>query len=139
MSMGSTRTWWLAALDERVACAVGVACLTRYENLIRHGQMKAHGVYYYCFGLLKHFDTEGVISLIAPRPFLALTGDLDAGSPADGIEIIEKQVRPVYSALGANNRFRNVLYKNVGHSHTPEMRRETLKWFDLWLNNVTQK
>ncbi len=36
---------------------------------------RAHGLYYFSHGLLKHFDTEGVLSLIAPRPFLALTGD----------------------------------------------------------------
>ena len=68
MSMGSTRAWWLAAVDERVAATVGVACLTRYQNLIAHGQLRQHGVYYFVNGLLKHFDTEGVIALIAPRP-----------------------------------------------------------------------
>lgn len=133
MSMGSTRSWWLAAVDDRVACAVGVACLTRYQNLIAHGQLKAHGVYYFTFGLLKHFDSEGVVALIAPRPFLALTGDLDAGSPADGVRAIEAAVAPVYKVLSAKNRFRSVLYPGVGHSHTPEMRAETLNWFDRWL------
>jgi hypothetical protein len=81
MSMGSTRAWWLAAVDERVAAAVGVACLTRYQNLIAHGQLRQHGVYYWVYGLLKHCDTEGVVALIAPRPFLALTGELDARLP----------------------------------------------------------
>jgi hypothetical protein len=90
MSMGSTRAWWLAAVDERVAAVVAVACLTRYQNLIAHGELRAHGVYYFVNGLLKHFDTEGVLALIAPRPFLALTGDLDAGSPADGVRALER-------------------------------------------------
>ena len=45
--MGSTRAWWLAAVDDRIACAVGVACLTRYQNLIAHGQLRQHGVYYF--------------------------------------------------------------------------------------------
>jgi dienelactone hydrolase/lysophospholipase L1-like esterase len=133
MSMGSTRAWWLAALDERVACTVGVACLTRYENLIRHGGLRQHGVYYFNFGLLKTCDTEGVIALIAPRPYLALTGDLDAGSPADGIKVIEEKARGVYKALGATERFRSVLYPDVGHNYTPEMRKETLAWFAKWL------
>ncbi len=133
MSMGSTRAWWLAAVDDRVAATVGVACLTRYQNLIRHGQLRQHGVYYFVNGLLNHFDTEGVIALIAPRPYLALTGDLDAGSPADGIRVIEEKAGGVYEALGARERFRNVLYKDVGHVHRPEMREETLKWFARWL------
>lgn len=38
MSMGSTRSWWVAALDERPAAAVCVCCLTRYQDLIAAGR-----------------------------------------------------------------------------------------------------
>ena len=133
MSMGSTRAWWLAALDERVRATVAVACLTRYQNLIAHGQLRQHGIYYFVDGLLRHFDTEGVLALLAPRPFLALTGELDAGSPADGVRDLEARVGRVYAALGAEDRFRNVLYPEVGHTVTPEMRAEMLGWFRRWL------
>lgn len=133
MSMGSTRSWWLAAVDDRIACAVGVACLTRYENLLHHGQLRQHGVYYFVNGLLKHFDTEGVIALIAPRPVLFLTGELDAGSPADGIRVIEEKVGGVYRAAGAEERFRSNRYPDIGHTYTPTMRKEMLAWFDRWL------
>jgi cephalosporin-C deacetylase-like acetyl esterase len=133
MSMGSTRAWWLAAVDDRIACAVGVACLTRYQNLIAHGQLRQHGVYYWVNGLLRHFDTEAVFSLIAPRPYLALTGELDAGSPADGIRIVDQKAGGVYRALGAGENFRSVLYPEVGHTYTPQMRKEMLLWFERWL------
>jgi lysophospholipase L1-like esterase/dienelactone hydrolase len=133
MSMGSTRAWWLAAVDDRIAAVVGVACLTRYQNLIAHGQLRQHGVYYFVNGLLRHFDTEGVIALIAPRPFLALTGDLDAGSPADGIRVIEEQAGAVYRVLGAEGNFRSVTYPGIGHAYTPEMRGEMLAWFARYL------
>lgn len=133
MSMGSTRAWWLAALDERVAATVGVACLTRYENLINHGELRQHGVYYFVNDLLRHFDTEGVIALIAPRPYLALTGEIDAGSPVDGIRVIEREMTKHYQTLGAPDRFRNIVYPGVAHSFTPEMRAATLDWFDRWL------
>jgi dienelactone hydrolase len=133
MSMGSTRAWWLAAMDDRIAAVVAVACLTRYQNLIAHGQLRQHGVYYFVDGLLKHFDTEGVLALLAPRPFLALTGDLDAGSPADGIRELERKVGRVYEILGGSDRFRSVLYPGLGHAFTPEMRAELLSWFARWL------
>jgi lysophospholipase L1-like esterase/dienelactone hydrolase len=133
MSMGSTRSWWLAAMDERVAAVVGVACMTRYQNLIAHGDLAAHGVYYFVFGLLKHFDTEAVFALIAPRPLLMLTGDLDRGSPADGIEVLERELKGTYAALGAADRFRNVVYPDTAHVYTPQMRAEMLAWFDRWL------
>jgi dienelactone hydrolase len=133
MSMGSTRSWWLAAVDDRVSCVVGVACLTRYENLLHHGQLRQHGTYYFVNGLLKHFDTEAVVSLIAPRPLLFLTGDLDAGSPADGIKVIEAKAGAVYKTIGAEVKFRSVRYPDVGHTYTPTMRQEMLAWFEKWL------
>ncbi|MGV3663046.1 MAG: dienelactone hydrolase family protein [Prosthecobacter sp.] len=133
MSMGSTRSWWLAAVDERVAAVVGVACLTRYENLIRHGNLKAHGLYYFSYGLLKHFDTEGVLALIAPRPFLALTGDIDYGSPVDGIRVLEEKVGAVYRTTGAAEKFRSVVSPDTGHVYTPAMRVAMLAWFRRWL------
>lgn len=133
MSMGSTRAWWLAAVDERVAATVGVACLTRYQNLIAHGNLRGHGLYYFSYGLLKHFDTEGVLALIAPRPFLALTGDLDYGSPVDGIRVLEEKVGHVYRAVGAPDRFRSIVYPNEGHVYTARMRQEMFGWFERWL------
>lgn len=133
ISMGSTRGWWLAAVDDRIAAFVGIACLTRYENLLHHGQLRAHGFYYFVNGLLKHFDTEAVVSLIAPRACLFLTGDLDAGSPADGVRAIADKAGGVYKAVGAADKFRSVLYPGIGHTYTPEMRKEMLAWFDKWL------
>ncbi|HEY8745735.1 MAG TPA: dienelactone hydrolase family protein, partial [Chloroflexota bacterium] len=136
MSMGSTRAWWLAAVDARVTATVAIACLTRYQNLIAHGELRQHGIYYFVQALLQHFDTEGVLALIAPRPFLALTGELDAGSPADGVRELDTQVSAVYAALGAPERFRSVLYPDTGHTVTPQMRTELLAWFQRWLMKV---
>lgn len=35
MSMGSTKAWWLAALDARARLYMEVCCLTDYEELIK--------------------------------------------------------------------------------------------------------
>jgi dienelactone hydrolase len=129
MSMGSTRTWWAAALDERIKVAVSVACLTRYQNLIAHGEVRQHGIYYYVPNMLKEkIDTESVIGLIAPRPHLTLTGDKDGGSPADGVRIINGFEEDLYKLYGKAENFRGLLYEGVGHEYTPEMWEETLKW-----------
>ena len=129
MSMGSTRTWWAAALDERIKVAVSVACLTRYQNLIAHGQVKQHGIYYYVPNMLKEkIDTESVIGLIAPRPHLTLTGTRDAGSPVDGVRIINAYQEDLYKLYGKPENFRGVLYKGIAHQYTPQMWQETLSW-----------
>jgi len=128
ISMGATRSWWLMALDERIQTGVAVACLTRYENLIEHQMLKAHGIYYFVPNLLNHFDTEAVVALIAPRPVLFMNGDQDGGSPADGIRAIEKPVRAVYRLYAQEAECQSFIYAGQGHVYTPEMWAKTLAW-----------
>jgi dienelactone hydrolase len=133
MSMGSTRAWWLAALDERVKVVVGIACFTRYKELIEQRQLKAHGIYYFVPGVLNHFDTEAIMGVIAPRPFLVLTGDSDAGSPLAGMKVLENKLNTVYSLYNKNENFKSIIYKNTGHVFTDEMKMEMLDWFNKFL------
>lgn len=128
MSMGSTRAWWLAALDERIRAVVGVACLTRYTELIAHGALDKHSIYYFVPGMLRHFDTEVVTSLIAPRPFLTLLGDRDPGSPVEGAARIAEVTAQVYALYGRPEVFQHVVYPDVAHEYTPAMWEAMLSW-----------
>lgn len=133
MSMGSTRAWWLAAIDDRIKVVVGVACFTRYEELIEQKELAAHGIYYFVPGMLQHFDTEAVMGLIAPRPFLALTGDSDQGSPISGMKTLEIKLDTVYSLYKQNEKFKSIIYPNTGHVYTDDMKIEMLDWFEKYL------
>lgn len=133
MSMGSTRSWWLAAIDDRVRVVVGVACFTRYEDLIAIRALRAHGIYYFVPGILKHFDSEGIMALLAPRPFLALTGDRDAGSPPEGMRKLEEILAQFYKLYGKPENFRSIVYRETGHVYTDEMKQRMLEWFDKFL------
>jgi len=134
MSMGATRAWWLMALDDRLKTGVPICCLTRYQNLIEHDWLKAHGIYYYVPGVLNYFDTEAIVALIAPRPVLFLDGDSDHTSPADGIHIIESAVRPVYQLYGEEAQFQSVVYEKQGHLGTREMWNKTVDWLNKYLH-----
>lgn len=133
MSMGSTRSWWLAAIDDRVKAVVGVACFTRYEDLIAIRELRAHGIYYFVPGILKHFDSEGVMALLAPRPFLALTGDRDAGSPPEGIKKLEQSLNRFYGLYGRPGAFRSIIYPETGHVYNDDMKRKMVEWFEKFL------
>lgn len=129
MSMGCTLAWWLAAVDDRAKAVVGVACFTRYTELIAHGNLRRHGIYYFVPGVLAHFDTEAIYALVAPRPMLMLSGDQDGGAPTDGIEAVERKLGAVYSLHGRPGDFRSVVYEKTGHEYLPEMKAEMLAWF----------
>ena len=133
MSMGSTRSWWLAAIDDRIKAIVGVVCFTRYTELIQHGYMRAHGIYYFVPGMLQHFDTEAIHALVAPRPHLELSGDQDPGAPLDGVETLERKLGEVYRLYGKPENFRSVVWTKTGHEYLPEMRDRMIAWFEKHL------
>lgn len=133
MSMGCTRSWWLAAIDERVKAVVGVVCFTRYTELIEHGYLRAHGIYYFVPGMLRHFDTEAIHALVAPRPHLELSGDQDPGAPIDGVETLEQKVGHMYRLYGQPENFRSVVWTKTGHEYLPEMRERMIAWFQKHL------
>jgi len=133
ISMGATRSWWLMAMDDRIKTGVAVGCLTRYQELIAEQKLKYHGIYYFVPGLLKHFDTEAVISLLAPRPVLFMTGDEDPGSPVSGILKIEEVLKRVYKLHGVPDNFQNKIYPNTAHVYTPDMWENMINWMSVQL------
>src|SRR5262245_43666556 len=133
MSMGSTRTWWLAALDERIGAAACVACLTRYGDLVRHRALARHGIYYFVPGMLRHFDTEAVLALVAPRPLLTLTGGRDPGSPVDGVTTLNRFCRRLWALHGRREDFVGRVYPRLGHVYTREMWMRALAWLERHL------
>jgi dienelactone hydrolase len=133
ISMGSTRTWWALALDDRLKAGVGICCLTRYQNLIAHEELRQHGIYYFVPNLLRHFDTEAVVLLAAPRPLLFQSGEMDGGSPVDGIRVIEQKAAQAYQLYRRPENFRSIIYPGVGHVYLPAMWEQTLAWFDKHL------
>ena len=71
-----------------------------------------------------------MISLIAPRPILFLTGDEDIGSPVSGIQKIEAVVQRVYKLNKADDEFQSIIYPKTGHVYTPDMWDRMTKWMN---------
>jgi dienelactone hydrolase len=132
MSMGSTMAWWVAALDERIRVCVDICCLTDFDALVETGNLRGHGIYYYVPSLRKHFTTSQINALIAPRPHLALAGNLDPLTPAKGLDRIDRELRAVYAKLGKPEHWK-LFRQDVAHVETPEMRRESLEFLTRFL------
>ncbi|SEI90888.1 Dienelactone hydrolase [Cyclobacterium xiamenense] len=132
MSMGSTMSWWLAALDERIKVTIDLNCLTDFHTLVEQGDLRLHGIYYYVPDLLNHFTTSSINALIAPRPHLGLAGEFDPLTPLEGLEIIDKNLKAVYARDGAPDAWKLKIYP-VAHEETPEMRADILQFLREWL------
>lgn len=127
MSMGATKTWWLAALDPRVKMAIDFCCLTDYGSLIAAHNLSGHSISYFVPSLLRQFDTSSINELIVPRPHLSVNGRKDPLTPPAGVEKIRDHLLPLYRKYGREQDCRIELF-DCAHEETPEMRRLAIDW-----------
>jgi dienelactone hydrolase len=136
MSLGGSRTTWLAALDERPKVVIPVAQMTRYRNFLAKGNINQHGIYYYVPGILKddlRLDMELIAALTAPRPQVIISGDSDPLSPLEGIQLIVNFTGQIYRLYHAEAQFQAQLFPGVAHKYTPEMFAAMLVAFEKYL------
>jgi len=134
-SMGSTKSWWLAALDFRIVAAVGACGLTTYRALMEAGALNRHGIYFYVPRILKVAEVDDIVSLVAPRPFLSLSGEEDGASPLEGVLQVHRKAAPIYRLLGARRNLVRRFYP-AAHEFTDAMLQDTLDWYERHLRPV---
>ena len=122
MSLGASRSTWVAALDETIKAVAPISQMTRYRDFADNGHYRLHSIYYFVPGVLaSDIDMEHIVALTAPRYQLILTGDSDPLSPIAGIHKIVDYARNVYAEQGAADQFEVKLYQGVAHAYLPAM------------------
>jgi dienelactone hydrolase len=119
ISLGGQETLFAMILDERLAAGVCCCGIGRWEAIFRDGVQ--HNKAAYLPGMLRHFDSEGVVAAIAPRPLLLLAGERDAIFPVDSVRDICRTAAWVYCSLGAEAAFTSYLFP-AGHEWPADMR-----------------
>ena len=132
MSMGSTMSIWVTALDERIKFCVDICCLTDFEELENENNLDCHGIFYYVPSLTKYFDMADINSLIAPRPHLSTAGIYDILTPVKGLHKIEKKLKKVYKEMGSEDNYILKTYP-CHHEETRVMRDDILSFIDKTL------
>ena len=132
MSMGSTLSWWLAAMEPRIRVCVDLCCLTDFDTLAEQDGFDRHGLFYFVPGLRREFTTSDINCLIAPRPHLGTVGIYDPLTPVPGVNKIDREVSACYEGLGAEDHFRLLRYP-VAHQETEVMRKDVLDFLEEYL------
>jgi dienelactone hydrolase len=140
-SGGGATSWWVAAADQRVACAVPVAGLADLRahvlegvaDRLKDGVITGHCDCMYPINTYR-WDFPQVMALVAPRPLLVGNSDADDIFPVDGYRRMADKVRKVYDLHGAGDRFQLVETKGP-HTDTPELRLGAFRWLNRWLKN----
>jgi len=132
ISMGCTLSYWLAAMDERIAAVAHLCCFADLRKMIELGAHDGHGVYLIVPGLLNEADAGAIGALVAPRPQLICIGEADALTPPEAVAIAWEETSAAYGAMGGV--LEKVAEPGVGHQETPRMREATLAFFARHLN-----
>jgi dipeptidyl aminopeptidase/acylaminoacyl peptidase len=163
ISKGGIETYFTAAADERIAAAVPCIGVQSFRWALEHDQWhgrigtirkgfdaaaKTARVESPDAAFVRRFyqnvvpgidgDLDGpvMLTLIAPRPLLIINGDKDDKTPLEGVNLAADAARSAYRAAGAEDRFKQIIEKDTGHSVTKEAREEAVGWFARWLGPV---
>jgi hypothetical protein len=146
ISEGGIETWMAAAADERIAVAVPVIGVTRFQCVIRQAAGPAGKEYLESFrgalsalaremgekevnerviraawekllpGFNDRFDALNLVPLIAPRPLLILSHEKDQIIPLDGAREVYEATRSRYAELHASDRLQMRVAPDLEHA-----------------------
>jgi len=136
-SGGGAYSWWIAALDDRIKCAVPTAGITDLQNYVTDGAVEGHCD---CMFMVNTYqwDYPQVAALVAPRALLIANTDRDPIFPLDGVYRTFLEVRPLYATLGVkDNVGLNITFG--GHNDTQDLQVHAFRWFNKHLKGIDQQ
>jgi hypothetical protein len=125
--MGCVLSYWLAAMDERIAAVAHLCCFADFRTMIELGAHDGHGIYLTVPGLLSEVDGGSIAALVAPRPQLVCIGEADSLTPPLAVERAWAELEPAYADV--RDRLELVSEPGIGHRETPRMREAALAFF----------
>jgi dienelactone hydrolase len=127
ISMGCTLSYWLAAMDERIAAVAHLCCFADLRTMIDLGAHDGHGIYLVVPGLLNEADAGAIGALVAPRPQLICIGEADSLTPPAAVAVAWEETSAAYANLPG--KLQLVSEPGVQHQETARMRGAALSFF----------
>lgn len=134
-SMGSYRSWMLAALSDDIKASASVCWMNDTDHLmtIINNQNKGGSAYSMLIpGIRNIMDYPHVASLACPKPTLFFNGDRDKLFPVDGVQASYKQMREVWQSQGADDKLITKIWPEK-HFLNKDMQSEIKTFFDAYL------
>lgn len=134
-SMGAYRSWMLAALTDVVRASASVCWMNTTEHLmtLTNNQNKGGSAYAMLIPALRRYlDYPHVASIACPKPTLFFNGTRDKLFPIEGVKDAYQEMEAVWKSQGASDRLVTKLWDEK-HFFNKEMQKETLEFFDRWL------
>jgi dienelactone hydrolase len=131
ISMGGYRTDFLAALEDRIQCAVSVGWMSTLRPMIK-AHVNTHSFIHFLPGLARYLDLPDVLGCRVPKPLMVQQCLKDALYPVEGMKESVKKIAAIYAKAGAQSRFEGRFYDQP-HIFGVKMQEEAFDWLDRWL------
>jgi dienelactone hydrolase len=160
ISMGGIQTWLAASADERIRVAVPAIAVQSFRWSLENDKWQGRARTIWAAheaaakdlgepvvnqkvvralwskilpGILDRFDGPSLLPLIAPRPLLITSGELDPNCPIGGAKVAIDAATRGYQAAGAADKLKVSVAPGVAHKVTDEQRVEIVDWLVKWL------
>jgi dienelactone hydrolase len=128
ISMGGHRALFLAALDDRIACACVTGFLSTVHPMIQ-SHLDIHSFVHFVPQLHRWLDLPDVVSMTAPRALLVQQCSQDALFTPAGMKEAVDRIGRVYEKAGAKDRFTGRFY-DVPHRFTRAMQEDAFAFLE---------
>ncbi len=136
ISGGGAATFWIAAADERIKCAVPVSGMADLESYVGNRVINGHCDCMFLYNTFQWPWTR-IAGLIAPRPLLFMNSDNDGIFPMDANERITNRMERLYSLYGASDKFDTVVSVG-GHAYREDLRRAAFSFLRYHLQGSAE-
>ncbi len=131
LSGGGSMTFYVAAVDERVTCAIPASGMTDLESNITNRLMAIHcdcQLPYNIYG----WEFTTIAALIAPRPLLVVNSHDDVGFPMAANRRIMARLRTLYEMHGKADLLGEFVSQGPpgAHAYRPDSRVAIFRWLN---------
>jgi dienelactone hydrolase len=129
-SMGSNRTWHVAAMSDHIAAGMCICSMASLPELMAPGMNITKGQSSFTMlhpGLSLSLDIPDVASIACPKPMLFYNGRQDKIYPVPAVETAFKKMRTVWESQNAGGCLETKLW-DVPHVFNVEMQNEAFAW-----------
>jgi dienelactone hydrolase len=129
LSVGGFRTVHLAALDDRLRCAVAVGWMTSFPSQLRERVINTIGHSMLVPGLYDRLDFPDVAAMAMPRSLMVINGSRDGLFVPEGVQAAFRKLEACWAKCGAPSELRARLY-DAPHEFNAAMQTEAWEWLD---------
>jgi dienelactone hydrolase len=135
ISGGGAATFWIAAADERVTCAVPVSGMSDLQDYVTHKIINGHCDCMFLYNTYQ-WQWTTIAALIAPRPLYFCNSDHDSIFPMDGNERVIARLRKLYKMYDKPELV-DAYVSHGEHAYRPDLRVAIFKWINKHVKHDT--